>query len=72
MSGQLVLATDCCKFRGCPRPVVGHSIITWREKVCAFHNSIEWGERLTQPEQPGWIRELGAKCLAGTERGGLG
>jgi hypothetical protein len=45
-NGQLALSgTDCCKEKGCPRPVVGHST-TWEGMVCKGHNEAEWGRSL--------------------------
>ncbi len=53
---QLALDADCCKFRDCPRPVIGHST-TWKGKVCKGHNEQEWGENLCQHD-PALSRRL--------------
>lgn len=36
---------DGCKFKGCPRPVVGWST-TGKGRVCKGHNEFEWGRNL--------------------------
>lgn len=37
--------TGHCKSRGCPEPVVGHSV-TGSGKVCKRHNEQEWSKAL--------------------------
>jgi hypothetical protein len=48
---QLALATDCCKVRDCPNPVVGSST-TGEGKVCKGHNEAEWGRALRKYDPP--------------------
>ena len=49
--GQLEMAVECCKVRGCPYPVVGSST-TWKGKVCKGHNEAEWGGALRDYDPP--------------------
>jgi hypothetical protein len=54
--------TDCCKYRNCPRPVVGSST-TGRGHVCKGHNEFEWGEALREYDP-----RLSRALLADSER----
>lgn len=51
MSAQLALVVACCKFRGCPAPVVGSST-TGQGHVCKGHNELEWGRALRKYDPP--------------------
>jgi hypothetical protein len=59
---QLSLATDHCKVKGCPRPVVGAST-TWKGHVCKGHNEAEWGKALRAHDP-----DLSARLLRDSER----
>jgi hypothetical protein len=59
---QLALAADCCKVKGCPRPVVGHSV-TGKGKVCKGHNEADWGAALREYDPP-----MSAALLAASSR----
>ena len=55
------MAADVCKATSCPGPVVGSSI-TGEGKVCAAHNTEEWGRALAVNLDP-YYRKLGRQLL---------
>lgn len=56
-----------CRHRGCPDPVVGHSI-TGEGHVCKQHNVKEWGRALARNREP-YFRDLGLQLLAAPSDG---
>jgi hypothetical protein len=60
------VAADGCKATSCPAVVVGSSI-TGEGKVCARHNTEEWGRALVRnPDH--YYRRLGRQLLTEAKR----